>query len=96
MTTLTRKAHAVLRAAAMSDLSYPQLHVLLTLEAGPRRIGDIAEQMVALPSSTTRLTQRLEAMGMVERQTDPDDNRVKMLRLTRYGRRAVDAFLEKV
>jgi len=74
-------------------MSPPQLRLLKilgTLE--PMSVGTMAERMGSLPSSVTRLCNRLEAGGFVRRSTGTDDRREVLLSLTGNGR----TFLERL
>ncbi len=64
---------SVAQAAAIQ-----QMHSPLTMRELAKRIG-------CDPSNVTGITDRLEARGLVERQLDPSDRRVKVLILTAGG-----------
>ena len=71
-------------------LSIPQSYALLELnpEGRPASMRALAACLRSDPSNITGLVDRLEAKGLVERQPDPDDRRVKALVLTDAGRQA--------
>ena len=48
------------------------------------------------PSNVTGISDRLEERGLVERQADPEDRRVKMLALTKKGERVATALTERL
>ena len=56
----------------------------------PKPMGRIAEVLACDNSAMTWITDRLEEKGLVERQADPNDRRVKLLALTDEGRRVRD------
>ena len=56
----------------------------------PKPMGQIAEVLACDNSAMTWITDRLEEKGLVERQSDPNDRRVKLLALTDEGRRIRD------
>jgi len=56
----------------------------------PKPMGRIAEMLQCDNSAVTWITDRLEERGLVERQADPNDRRVKLLALTDEGRRVRD------
>lgn len=62
-----------------------QERLFLVRLAAPRRMGDLARVMQALPSTLTALADGLEAKGLVERSRDPDDRRAWLLGLTEAG-----------
>jgi DNA-binding MarR family transcriptional regulator len=75
------------RQAADTKVSSIQLQALLTLE--PHRhinLATLSEALGALPSSTSRLCDRLEATGWVHRSTSQDDRRELTISLTASGR----------
>lgn len=51
-----------------------------------RPMKELAARLRVDPSTATRAMQRLEADGLVERFTSPDDGRVVLVRLTDVGR----------
>jgi DNA-binding MarR family transcriptional regulator len=81
--------HVVLllrRATAGQPLTGPQYAVLVSLEDGPRRMSELAEEHgVQLPTMTV-LVNRLETPGLVVRAADPADGRVRSVGLTELGR----------
>ncbi|MFJ6632367.1 MarR family winged helix-turn-helix transcriptional regulator [Streptomyces sp. NPDC091376] len=72
---------------AASAVSASQLRVLYSLEREDginlRTLGDV---LGSAPSSASRLCDRLEAMGFVERTPSPVSRRELTLRLTAHGR----------
>lgn len=72
------------------DLVTSRMLVAL-LERGPTSLGDIVRTM-ALPQSTiSHQIKRLEALGYVERSTDPVDSRIVIATLTDTGRTVAQA-----
>lgn len=74
------------RAAAEQALTGAQARVLglLSLEAMPMR--QIARRLKCEPSNVTGIVDRLALRGLVERQADPGDRRIKVAALTAEGR----------
>jgi DNA-binding MarR family transcriptional regulator len=62
----------------MRALTIIERHQALTL-------GSLASELGAIPSSATRLCDRLEAAGLVERDVNPSSRREVVVRLTRAG-----------
>ncbi len=62
----------------------------LPLPLGTHPIGVLADYLANDPSTLTTFVDRLEQRQYVERQTDPDDRRVKLIALTEGGERAVE------
>ncbi|WP_326823641.1 MarR family transcriptional regulator [Streptosporangium sp. NBC_01639] len=85
----TELRHLVLllrRAAAGQPVTSQQSAVLGSLERGPRRMTELAEEHgVQLPTMTVQIN-RLEEPGLVARGTDPADARVRTVELTQEGR----------
>lgn len=70
------------------DLSHAQYNFLRVLRGGdPRGMAcqAIAEQLIERVPDVTRLVDRLEATGLVERASTAQDKRVVLVRLTRKG-----------
>ncbi len=57
----------------------------------PMRMSEIAERLVLSRGGTTKVIDRLEEAGLVERATDPSDRRALVVAMTDDGR----AMLEK-
>jgi len=95
-------------APALEAVSLPQFRVLVLLSAqGPTRVGQLAEQVGANPSTFSRSVDRMVAGGWVIRSGNPDSRREVLLELTDDGRwlvesvhtrrrRAIAAVLEKM
>ncbi|MBD0734821.1 MarR family winged helix-turn-helix transcriptional regulator [Streptomyces sp. CBMA29] len=80
-------------AAPSGPLSPSQVRALFAIEqyegANLRTLGDA---LGSRPSSVSRLCDRLEAVGLVDRQTSPTSRREVELRLTRRGHAALAEF----
>lgn len=70
------------------------LHILAESETGSARMGDLADQLLSLPSRVTRQIRRLEDAGLVEREASPEDGRGVLASITADGRAAVSEALE--
>ena len=76
------------RLFKQSGLSEPKYNVLRILRgAGPQGLPstEIADRMVTLVPDITRLVDRLEAAGLVERSRTNEDRRVVIVRITAKG-----------
>ncbi|MEU7003981.1 MarR family transcriptional regulator [Nonomuraea sp. NPDC046570] len=74
------------RTTAGQPITTQQYAVLGSLEQGPRRMTELAEEhAVQLPTMTVQIN-RLEDPGLVARGTDPADARVRTVELTDEGR----------
>lgn len=88
----------VLRQFQLNPTQYAAL--LLLAEQNGVRLSDLSEHLLIDKSSTTRLVDRLSALGLVERVADASDRRVQRIVLTRQGREHLgmvrSAFTESV
>ncbi len=83
---MDRTKQHVREVAEEEGLSIAQLDVLRRLRHyGPTPMRRLAEQMNCEASNLTGLVDRLELRGLVERQPDPSDRRVRLLALTGAG-----------
>ncbi|MFN4019362.1 MAG: MarR family winged helix-turn-helix transcriptional regulator [Erythrobacter sp.] len=69
------------------SLTGPQARLLLSLERNPKENQAFhAERLEIEPITLTRIVDRLEEAGWVERQADPADRRARILHLTDKSR----------
>jgi DNA-binding MarR family transcriptional regulator len=75
----------------ISGLSMARYDVLMHLDmAGGRlRLSDLAQAMVLSPSGLSKLLDRMQESGLIERQPDPHDARSTFAAITRHGRAVV-------
>lgn len=52
-------------------------------------VRDIAQSRVLTSGGATRLVQRAEELGLIDRRPSPDDGRVQLVRLTAHGEQVV-------
>src|SRR5258707_4588838 len=64
-------------AAERHDLTRMQAFVLANLLSGPKPMRHLAEALKCEPSNITCLVDRIETRGLVTREADPEDRRVK-------------------
>jgi DNA-binding MarR family transcriptional regulator len=86
---LTRELDSELSSA--HDLPLSSYEVLLFLDGAPDgrlRMSDLAGRALLSRSGLTRLVDRLESAGMLERRACPDDARGYFATITAAGRRA--------
>jgi DNA-binding MarR family transcriptional regulator len=81
--------------AAMADqgasLARTKLLLIIEKQGGNARAADLAEWLGQAPRTVTEALDKLERDGLIERVADPQDRRVKRLRITDDGRRAAAA-----
>src|SRR3954468_10170288 len=84
------------RAAHMPTVPPAQLRVL-SIISGNRHtnMSRLAETLDAVPSSASRLCDRLEATGLLRRVPDPRDRREVRLLLTPTARHLLDGLTER-
>ncbi len=76
-----------LRQQSGTGHSPSQLSALATIDHhGPLTLGALADHERVAPPSITKVVAKLEADGLVERATDPDDRRVQRVSTTKAGR----------
>jgi DNA-binding MarR family transcriptional regulator len=80
-------------AAAQRGLTHAQHQLLLAVRGhsgntGPT-IGEVAEALLVKHHTASELVDRTQALGLVERYRDRDDNRRVRLRLTERGSEVV-------
>lgn len=80
------------REVAEQDLTFSQLKTLILLaeHAGTLSVKDVAERLgISLPAAS-RAVDSLVRRGLAERAEDPDDRRMKQVRMTRKGDRLME------
>ena len=85
-----------LPAISELELSLTQLKALSTLDSHPEvmmSIKDLAESLGLSIAATSRAVDGLVKRGLVDRQEDSADRRVRRIALTRVGRRTVERLL---
>ena len=81
-------------AATDPTLTLPQLRTLVVLHShGAGKLAALAAALEVNASTALRMVDRLQAVGLVDRQTNPANRREVVLRLTPAGRRLVDDVL---
>lgn len=73
-------------------LSKQERQMLVNLNL-PKRMGALARDMTALPSTVTATADSLEGKGFVRRRRDPEDRRALQLTLTEQGQTARAALI---
>jgi DNA-binding MarR family transcriptional regulator len=83
-------ARELTEADVWGDLRPHDYGVLYALSTAPEglRITELRNDVLLTQPGLSRLIARLEGLGLVERETDPDDGRASRIRLTDAGVRA--------
>ncbi|HWF71782.1 MAG TPA: MarR family transcriptional regulator [Solirubrobacteraceae bacterium] len=74
------------------DLTRTEAGVLNTLDAGPRRVTELAELEGLAQPTMTLLVKELEKHGLVRRERQARDGRVVLVSVTDSGRVALERF----
>ncbi|WP_326568492.1 MarR family transcriptional regulator [Amycolatopsis rhabdoformis] len=100
LSTVLNRSHLAERAMEQAGLALdrPALTVIITLQmAGkPLRVGEIATRMQVVGPHVTRHLHELEKRGLVQRVTDPDDQRARLIELTPDGAAAAGRYLQTI
>lgn len=89
--TVYREFHAQVQAAGLGSLEW---RLLATLSDGDGlTIGELAREILAQQPTLTKLVQRMEKAGWVQRGVDPADARRTLVFETKQGRDTVAALL---
>lgn len=83
------------RRAAEWDMSVAQVRALYALRE-PLSMRELAERLYLDPSNLTALVDRLEDLGLVERQADAGDRRIKRLVITPKGVQLSEQIIDAV
>jgi DNA-binding MarR family transcriptional regulator len=74
-----------------AQLTLAQVRALRRLAQEPKSLGQLGLELSLAPPSVTRLIDRLEDRGLIERSRDDEDRRKVLATLTANGRRLVSA-----
>lgn len=78
---------------AVPRISPSQVKVLGVLRyRGQMSLNGLAGEIGSIPSSTSRLCDRLAAAGLLEREVPTEDRRAVRISLSKQGRRRLEAF----
>ena len=90
---ISTEFHAIVQANGLSVLEW---RVLATLaDSGPITIGQLAQQSVSKQPTVTRLLDRMEQQGYVERLSAAKDRRLTLVRMTRAGDKMIAGLIHK-
>ncbi|MEJ3748082.1 MarR family transcriptional regulator [Actinomycetes bacterium KLBMP 9797] len=80
---------AIERECGISHLMFEVLLILGRAGAPGLSMGAIGQEQVLTTGGVTRLVDRMQMAGLVERANDPDDRRGRIVRLTPLGEQTV-------
>jgi DNA-binding MarR family transcriptional regulator len=90
---ISTEFHAIVQANGLSVLEW---RVLATLaDSPPITIGQLAQQSVTKQPTVTRLLDRMEQQGYVERLSAAKDRRLTLVRMTRAGDKMIAGLIHK-
>src|SRR5689334_25305602 len=84
---LRQHAERHIRSLGIGFSDFQALEALL--HKGPLPVNEIGRRVMLTSGSMTTAIDRLERKGMVERRTDSNDRRTRMVHLTPAGRRLI-------
>ncbi|MDE2127509.1 MAG: MarR family transcriptional regulator [Armatimonadetes bacterium] len=87
---IARRLFQLDHAHPASNLPVAQLKVCSILLHGPRPMNCISAELGISLSATTQIADRLERAGLVMRESEPDDRRVRLLALTEVGKEIME------
>lgn len=83
-------------ASVEDRVTLPQFRLLVVLSThGAAKLVLLAERLAVSPSTAMRMVDRLIAVGLVDRRTNPGNRRETELRLTQEGARIVDEVMTR-
>ncbi|MER5460925.1 MarR family transcriptional regulator [Streptomyces sp. NPDC002668] len=83
-------------ASVEDRVTLPQFRLLVVLSTrGAAKLVLLAEWLAVSPSTAMRMVDRLIAIGLVDRQTNPDNRRETVLQLTPEGIRIVEVVMNR-
>jgi len=90
---ISAEFHAVVR---QHGFSVSEWRVLATLAGGePISVGQLAQVTLLKQPTVTRLLDRMESAGHLERIPHPSDRRITLVRITRAGSKTVEKLVER-
>lgn len=81
------RAHESIEANGLHPTDFAILEALL--HKGPMPVNVLGKKLLLTSGSITTAVDRLVARGLVARGDDPDDRRVRVVELTREGRKLI-------
>ena len=89
-----KKSSAIIRRHGLTFSHYCVLKNLVACEYGRDTVGNVSKKMLVTPSNITGIAKRMEKSGLIQRNNDTRDERLKMLQVTPRGREILSAIRE--
>jgi DNA-binding MarR family transcriptional regulator len=83
---VARRLDAAVAAAGIEGMRTPYGFVIRALHDSPLTLTALAERLRVTKQAAIKVVDEMETRGFLTRHPDPDDRRVKLLRLTDKGR----------
>lgn len=85
------RIYRALRLSATSGITPSQSSVLFRIEQSePVRMGVLAQHERITPATLSKVVDSLESLGLVEREPDPLDGRVTLVKVSMVGRQLLE------
>ena len=94
--SLTQRINGALRGTGVTMTQLNALRILRGAEPEPLACGEVADRMMHPVPDITRLVDRLEKQGWVERHRDAADRRIVRVRITQAGLRRLKGLDKRV
>ncbi|MBW4030003.1 MAG: MarR family transcriptional regulator [Acidobacteria bacterium] len=86
------RIYRALRLRSTSGITASQVSVLFRIEQSePVRMGVLAHHERITPATLSKVVDSLESLGLVERETDPLDGRVTLVKVSPTGHQLIEA-----
>lgn len=83
-------------AAAEEEVTLPQYRALVVLATrGPQRMTELADALEVNQSTVTRMCDRLDRKGLIERERPEDNRRIVIVTIAPTGRQLVGAVMRR-
>ena len=81
--------HGLMLYARRNGFSLSQLRALVYISRGTRGVRDIGDDLEVSSAAASQMLERLVQQGLITREEDPHDRRVKQIVLTEKGQQVV-------
>ena len=88
--SMHRSMHGLMLYARRNGFSMSQLRALVHISRGTRGVRDIGDDLEVSSAAASQMLERLVQQGLITREEDPHDRRVKQIVLTDKGQQVVD------